>query len=457
MAERAILYGTVVSPEDRRSLSDRCASNPECLLWPPQPSLDQPISSSLVFVDLDDPTYAAPDFLVSLATAGKQVTLIGKAAEPSLDLSLKVAKMGVAEVLTPEQCLKRLDLFLRQLESSSVTVTPATRTESSRYSVRAIIGSSPQSAETRRTIKLLSEVDFPSALILGETGTGKSLISRVLHHCGTRSSSNIVEVNCSAIPDDLFESELFGHVKGAFTGAASDKTGLFEFAQGGTIFLDEIGNLSGAAQAKMLKILEDKKLRRVGDLQPRDINVRVIAATNRDLEKATETGHFRSDLFYRLNLLTLRIPALRERPEDIAPMVEHYLDFYATNYGKPGLVVDEETLDLLKAYRWPGNVRELCNVIERAVLLNRSGVIGASDIDIALKSSRVNCVDRCRITIDVPPQGITLEEVERTVLLQVLDACRWNKTEAAKILKISRPRLRRILDKSGLEQNRRDR
>jgi two-component system, NtrC family, response regulator AtoC len=454
MPDRAILYGAVVAQEDRQALLDRCDANPKLLLCPETATLpERPVVPSLIFVDLDDPAFAKPDFLASLATAGSQVTLIGKTVQPSMDISLRVSKFGVAEVLTPDQCLKRLDQFLKQLEAPPKPV--AADNGGLRYTTRAIIGNSAQTTEIRKTIKLLGEVDFPSALILGETGTGKNLISRVLHHCGGRASHNLVEVNCSAIPDELFESELFGHVKGAFTGAASDKVGLFEFAQHGTIFLDEIGNLSSSAQAKMLKILEDKRLRKVGAVNSEDIDVRVIAATNRDLERALETGAFRSDLYYRLNLLTIRIPPLRERPEDIPPMVEHYLDYYATNYAKPGIVIDEETLDLLREYRWPGNVRELCNVVERAVLLNRSGVIKSSDINVALKSSRLTVADRCQIVVEVPPQGITMEEIEREVVLQVLNACRWNKSEAARLLSISRPRLRRILDKSGLDQNRR--
>jgi two-component system NtrC family response regulator len=453
MPERAAIFGDFVSEQERHRLESRSAEQPNALVWPESAlGRDELSTVSLILVDLDNPRYRAPEFLLSLSAPGCRASIIGKIDKPTLEDTLQVSKLGVAQVLTPEQCLQRLDEFLAQLEKPVSVSAPQ---KPSYFSTRALIGSSPETAEIRNTIKLLSEVDFPSALILGETGTGKSLITKVLHNCGLRASHNLVEVNCSAIPDELFESELFGHVKGAFTGAGADKPGLFEFAENGTIFLDEVGTLSSSAQAKLLKILEDKKLRRVGAVTDTTINVRVVAATNRDLEKAVATGSFREDLYYRLNLLTITIPPLRSRPDDIPAIAEHYLDYYCTNYGKPGIILHADTRALLQQYHWPGNVRELCNVLERAVLLNKSGVVVPSDINIAIRSSRLSLSDRRRIEIDVPPQGITLEEAQLAVVKQILNMCGWNKSEAARILRISRPRLRRILEDSGLDQNRR--
>jgi len=452
MSESTIIYGDVVGRAERDRLKKDWSNHSITLSWHDEPRLFDPSEGrSTVYIDLDDPRFASSEFLVSLATAGKKVRIVGKADTADLDKALRFSKLGVAEILTPDQCLQRLNNLLNELEKQ--VVTPVT--SGPRYSVDAIIGNSPQTEETCETIRLLSQVDFPSALILGETGTGKGLISKVLHNTGLRSEYNLVEVNCSAIPDELFESELFGHVKGAFTGADSDKQGLFEYARDGTLFLDEVGNLSASAQAKLLKILEDKKLRKVGAVNEMDINVRVVAATNLGLTEAITAGRFREDLYYRLNLLTIEIPPLRERPEDVPALIEHYRAYYAAMYAKPRVIISRSASQAMVEYHWPGNVRELCNVIERAVLLCRSGTIKPQDIKLAMKKNRISIIDRQQLVIPVPPQGITMGEVEQQVVKQVLNLFDWNKSETAKFLGISRPRLRRIIEAAGLDQNRR--
>ncbi len=452
MPEATILYGNIISRDKRRQIEREDAHRGGCLLWRDEPELFGPEGDpATVYVDLDDPRFANSEFIVSIATAGEKVKIIGKSHQADQDKALKYARMGVSEILDPDQCLQRLNELLNGLEQP-----PASQEEPpSRHSIGAVVGNSPQTEEIRETIRLLSGVDFPSALILGETGTGKSLICKVLHNTGERSSHNLVEVNCSAIPDELFESELFGHVKGAFTGADSEKPGLFEYAQDGTLFLDEVGNMSASAQAKLLKILEDKKLRKVGAVGETDINVRVVAATNLDLTEAIEAGHFRPDLYYRLNLLTVNIPPLRERPEDIPTLIEHYCRYYSTMYAKPGVVFSPRVIRTMSAYHWPGNVRELCNVIERAILLCQNGKVKSKDINIALTKGRLSIADRQQIVIPLPPQGVTLGEVEQQVVKQVLNLLDWNKSETARFLGISRPRLRRIIEAAGLEQNRR--
>lgn len=454
MSNKTIVYGEIVKPEDQHKIRQDCAAYSDQFLWQNDASpVENSDEAATVFVDLDNPAFCSPDFLASLATSGKDITIVGKLNEPNLDEAIKVAKLGVSEVLTPEQCLQRLHELVEKLERCKADPSP----KSSRYSGESFIGESSGILEIRKMIDLLADVDFPSALILGETGTGKSLISKILHNTGVRADHNLVEVNCSAIPDELFESELFGHVKGAFTDARSEKMGLFEYAQGGTLFLDEVGSLSASAQAKLLKIVEDKKLRKVGDVNEKDINVRVVAATNLNLEKAIAEGKFRDDLFFRLNLLVIQIPALRDRKEDLPALADHYLRFYATLYSYPDIAISESALEAIQEHNWPGNVRELCNVIERAVLLSKGNTIEAGDIETAFKKGRLTIEDRRQITIDFPPQGLSLTEIEQSIIKQVLNACNWNKTEAAKLLKISRPRLRRILEKAGLEQNRRER
>ena len=453
MPGKTILYGQVVDKGVLNKLMAMAGAESGTLLLRQKPDLFTPDDdASTVFVDLDDSRFADPSFLLSLATAGGQITVVGKSNVPSMDQAKTVAKLGVAELLSPEECLKRLEATLGEVEQAGRRANRL----ASRFSCQGLIGASPQMAEIRETIALLADVDFPSALILGDTGTGKSLICKILHNTGIRASHNLVEVNCSAIPDELFESELFGHAKGAFTDAKAEKAGLFEYAQDGTLFLDEVGNLSSSAQAKLLKILEDKKLRKVGSIAEQDINVRVVAATNLNLQTAIAEGAFREDLFFRLNLLTLTIPPLRERPEDIPELVDYYLGYYATNYSKTGISVSTGALERMLEYHWPGNVRELCNVIERAVLLAKKERIEPDDIGVALKSGRITAGERRQITIDIPNQGVSLDDIEQQVVSHVLNMVEWNKSEAARFLGISRPRLRRIISAAGLEQNRRE-
>ncbi|MFC1475613.1 sigma-54 interaction domain-containing protein [Candidatus Zixiibacteriota bacterium] len=454
MPEAAILYGEIVRKEERRQIEVRCPEPARCLTWRVDPGpLPTNAASTMVFVDLDDPRFSDAEFLLSVATVNKQVKIIGKSSSPDLEETIRLSKLGVSEILSSAECLQRLHDFLNELGGEA----GAEEEKPSKLSIDALVGTSPQIMEIKNTIKILSDVDFPSALILGDTGTGKSLISKILHNSGTRAEHNLVEVNCSAIPDELFESELFGHIKGAFTDAKANKMGLFEYAQNGTLFLDEVGNLSASAQAKLLKILEDKTLRKVGAVDEQDINVRVVTATNLDLAVALDTGKFREDLYYRLNLLTLSIPSLRERPQDIPPLLDHYLGFYATLYGKPGITMDEAAVAAMQEYPWPGNIRELCNVIERAVLLSGNEIIRPKDILAAAKNGRISIADRQQIIIDIPAQGLTLQEIEQSVVKQVLNMCSWNKSAAAKTLGISRARLRRMIERAGLEQNRRKR
>ena len=452
MSDNLIIYGNIVGHRERQQIEEGSLNYAASLIWRDDPRLFKITDGSyLVFVDLDDNRFSDPSFLMSLATAGKKVRLVGKTVSPDQESTIRFSKLGISEILTPDECLRRLNSFLNELETDVRKI----ENRAPQYNLDMLVGNSTGVSEIRNSIKVLAEVDFPSAMILGETGTGKSLVAKILHHTGLRRYYNLVEVNCSAIPDELFESELFGHAKGAFTDARSEKMGLFEYAMNGTIFFDEVGNLSGSAQAKLLKVLEDKKLRKVGDINEKEINVRVVAATNLDLEKAVSEGRFREDLYYRLNLLTINIPTLRERAEDIPEIVGHYLKYYTTIYRKPELRLRPEALEALKSYSWPGNIRELCNVIERAVLLSRGRELGPKNINSALKNGRVGLNERRQIVIDIPPQGISLQEVEHLVIKQVLDMFNWNKTKAADYLNISRPRLRRIIENIGLEQNRR--
>lgn len=453
MPDVSIIYGDIIDTAGQEQLKNRHRQSFNFLQWQTTPEAIEPSADpSFVIVDLDTPEFAAPDFLLSISSTAQAGKIIGKSENPSTEEAIRVSKLGVSEILTSEQCLEKLHGFLEELQEETTNAAGVKHPE---FSVDALVGKSGHIDELRKMINLLGDVDFPSALILGETGTGKSFIAKILHNTGTRADHNLVEVNCSAIPDELFETELFGHAKGSFTGAGSEKMGLFEYAQNGTLFLDEVGNLTASAQAKLLKILEDKKLRRVGDVNEKDINVRVVAATNLDLREAIEAGKFREDLYFRLNLLTIDIPPLRERPEDIPEMAGHFLRFYTSIYSKPNYTIAKDAMQAMHHYRWPGNVRELSNVIEKAVLLGKGRSIKMGDIKSALKRSRVTAADRRKIVVDLPPQGRPLDEIEASIVLEVLNMFNWNKSQTADFLKTSRPRLRRIIDNYKLERNRR--
>jgi DNA-binding NtrC family response regulator len=307
-----------------------------------------------------------------------------------------------------------------------------------------IIGSDPGFLEVVRMARKVAESEATSVLVLGESGTGKELIAHAIHAESKRRDGPFVEVNCAAIPSELLESELFGHEKGAFTDARQQKMGLFQMADGGTIFLDEIGEMSAYLQAKLLKFLDTKKLRRISGREVIDVDARIIAATNRDLALLTKQGSFREDLYYRLNVVQLHLPPLRERKEDIKPLARHFVEHFSAKLGKGRVALDPRATLALESYQWPGNVRELMNVLERAVLLTRTGLIGPKDLPITNSSEsavhRLESLTEPNVTL--PPEGVALGLVEKKLIEAALDAAGGNVTEAARLLRIGRGKLR---------------
>ena len=304
---------------------------------------------------------------------------------------------------------------------------------------RAIVTASP---ELERLMEIARAVapSTASVLISGESGTGKELFARHIHAHSDRTQGPFVAVNCAALPENLLESELFGHEKGAFTGAVSRKPGKFELAEGGTILLDEISEMDLSLQAKLLRVLQENEIDRVGGREPVAVDIRVVATTNRELAKEVEKGSFREDLFYRLNVIPLRLPALRERSEDIEPLARHFLAKYSAANRKKDLSLDQETVRVLTGHRWPGNVRELENIIERAVLLCRSGVIRPTDLLLEVKPSQA----AAKPAVSFSP-GKTIKEMERTMIEAALGETNGNRTHAAKMLGISVRTLRNKL------------
>jgi DNA-binding NtrC family response regulator len=307
----------------------------------------------------------------------------------------------------------------------------------------AIIGASPAMAAAKSLLERIAASPATTVLLTGETGTGKDLAAKAIHYNSERAAKPFVNITCSALPEQLLESELFGHERGAFTDARQQKRGLLETADGGTVFLDEIGEMTPGLQAKLLRFLEERTFKRVGGLHDIKVDVRVIAATNRDLEDEVRAGKFREDLFYRLQVMPVRLPPLRERVGDIPLLVAHYVDRYNREFRKRVRGLQPAAQALLDQYGWPGNVRELRNAIERAMLLADHGLLGIEDFATLSRSTTST-------PFRLPPEGVNLETVERQLLVQALERANGNQTQAGHLLGINRDQVRYRIEKFGL-------
>ncbi|MGH7495984.1 MAG: sigma-54 interaction domain-containing protein [bacterium] len=311
----------------------------------------------------------------------------------------------------------------------------------------SILGSSAPIVRLKELVQKIAQAPMATVLLQGESGTGKSHVARVLHHLSFAESAPFVEVNCAAIPENLLEAELFGYEKGAFTHALKTRTGLVAEAHGGTLFLDEIGEMPLNLQAKLLHVLETRKFRRLGSSQEQSVQMRCMAATNRDLKAAVEHKQFREDLFYRLNVVALGLPPLRELGEDVLSFAQHFLRVYNLDFKKSVAGFSAEAKRLLQSYHWPGNVRELRNIIERAMIFCNGSEIQAQDLFLASPSSAPAENQGFRL----PAAGLALEELEKSLLTQALEYAKGNKTRAAALLGLSRDTFRYRLEKFGIE------
>jgi DNA-binding NtrC family response regulator len=297
-----------------------------------------------------------------------------------------------------------------------------------------IVGESPQMKEVFGTIRKVSRSNA-TVMILGETGVGKELVAEALHRNSSRAEHPFVKMNCAALHENLLESELFGHERGAFTGADRQRTGRFELANGGTLFLDEIGNMALSTQVKVLRVLQEREFERLGGSRTIKVDVRLIAATNLDLEEAIARGEFREDLYYRLNVVTIKVPPLRERREDILPLAKTFMDQGGREIKKDLRGIDPGAVRLLQRHTWPGNIRELKNVIERAVLMSETPYIRQEDLHLSTQAGAA--ADGAPINLRLPPNGIELEQLERLAILEALRVNNWVQKDAARFLGIS--------------------
>lgn len=413
----------------------------------------QSIDPLVVLSDMNLPDGNALDFLESIKDkiAGNEwvfLTGYGSVAD-----SVRAVRLGAYDFIEKPSDPDRLNLLIEGAARSARAqrrLAQQTQAQSSRYSVDALIGDSPVTVSLRQMIRQMAQVPFSSLIISGETGTGKGLIARILHHTGNRSQAPLIELNCAALPRELLESELFGYEAGAFTGAKKRHRGLFEQAHTGTLFLDEIGEMDLDLQSKLLKAVEDLRIRRLGSETEISIDVQIIAATNVDLLQKVEQGLFRSDLYHRLNIMSLRIPSLRERKQDLEQLVPQFIGESNRKSAKNVKQISGKAWDAIKSYNWPGNIRELSNVLERCVLLSTDEHFPEQWLQLSHHNPTPLASEQ-RDGIFLPLDGsLSLQDMERYVIQEVLNRTDENVTAAARMLGTTRETLRYRVQKYNL-------
>jgi len=387
----------------------------------------------LIITDLNMPEVGGEQLIRYASEHYPNLPILVITGYPSIDSAVSVMKMGALEYLIKPFTFDELEFALNSILPDVVEPSKVEE-EDIPDNFQGIIGSSPKMKNLYRSIKR-TQSNRATILISGESGTGKELIARAVHYSGDFSSAPFVAVNCGAIPDQLLESELFGHLKGSFTGAISDRTGFFQAADGGTLFLDEISNTSLEVQAKLLRAIQEKEVTMLGGTKSQKVKVRIIAATNVNIQDLIAQGKFREDLFYRLNVISIEVPPLRERDGDILTLVKFFNKKFSAENSKPKLKFERNVLTTLKNYAWPGNVRELENFIQRIVIMH-DDTISMEEIPDYMKS---------RVVDTENSTTLTLKEVEKKYILKVLAANDNNKTKAAKVLGIDRKTLREKL------------
>jgi two-component system response regulator AtoC len=400
-------------------------------------SLVDSFGPDVVLTDVRMPKMGGLDLLQTLRAKGNEATVIVMSAYGNMDLAIEAMKAGAYDYVQKPFKPDEVVLTLRKAEEreSLRRENRALRDEIRKeHRFEDILAKSPRMQEIFRTITKIADYKT-TILVTGESGVGKELVARAVHHRSSRRGGPFVAVNCGAIPENLLESELFGHRKGAFTDAVQDRRGLFEEATNGTLFLDEIGELPLALQVKLLRVLEDEKIRRVGDTKDLQVDVRIVAATHRDLTAETKAGRFREDLFYRLNVLHIHCPPLRERREDIPLLIDHFLARNNARLGTRIRGLDTEARRLLYEYSWPGNVRELENTIERAMVLAESDQLVATDLSERIREAR----DPVQLQLASGELSVkkTMRIIEEILIRRALQKTKGNRTRAAEVLEIS--------------------
>jgi DNA-binding NtrC family response regulator len=408
-----------------------------------------------ILLDLMMPEVDGVEVLKEINRRHPKLPVIMVTADHDVQRAVEVTKLGAYDYLTKPIDQERLLTTLSNALSHGDLEREVARLKeelSDRYHLRSIVGSSAAMRKVYEQIEKVLESEI-TVFIAGESGTGKELVSKAIHYASLRSDGPFIDVNCAAIPEGLQESELFGHEKGAFTGAVATHPGKFERASGGTIFLDEVGEMSPSAQARLLRVLQERVLQRVGGTETIELDVRVISASNRDLAKMVEDGSFRQDLYYRLVVFPITLPPLRDRREDIPLLVEHFLEKYARDAGKRVTGVESQAMDAMAGHGWPGNVRELENVIHRTLLVSSGLELTLEDLPPGIGGDEAVPRDAQPTTAPGGGSGtLNLEELEREAIIRALESNKGNLSDVARQLGIGRSTLYRKLEQYGLRE-----
>jgi two-component system NtrC family response regulator len=383
--------------------------------------------------------------LKSIKDRSPETLVIIITAFGTVDVAVEAMKLGAYDYITKPFNRDELKLIVRKaLQHSNLSEENRQLKEelTERFDFRKIVGISNEMEKVFDIIRRVADTEA-TVLITGESGTGKELVAKAIHSLSSRKTAPFIPINCAAIPRDLLESELFGHVKGAFTGAVKDKPGKFQQAEGGTLFLDEVGELPLELQPKLLRALQERVVEPVGGTKPVQLDVRVIAATNVNIDKAMTDGAFREDLYYRLSVIPIPLPPLRERKKDIPILLRHF----AAKHGCKSVTFADDALDALLTYTWPGNVRELENTVERLLIMRRGDMISLEELPEKIHSDRKSGENP---VVNLPDEGYSLEQLEREIVVEALERNNWNQTSAARFLRIPRHTLIYRLEKYGI-------
>jgi len=411
--------------------------------------------ADLVLLDYRLPDADGLELLEKIRRQWPDILTVMMTAYTNVEIAIQAIRLGAHDYVSKPFSLDEMMVVVDKALEAKRLRTEVDRihlTQIGEFGFERIVAHSPKMIEIVNLLKHLAESEARTILLQGESGTGKDLAAKVVHFHSPRAARPFMNITCTALPESLLESELFGHEKGAFTDAHQQKQGLFELADGGTIFLDEIGDMPPSLQAKLLRFLEETAFRRVGGTKDIRVDVRIIAATNRHLRGLVADGRFREDLFYRLNVFPVTLPPLRERPEDIPLLAEHFIHQYNREFRKEVTGIDSAALAAIQAYAWPGNVREMKNIIERVMLLSAGSRLTLVDLPAELKTpvAAAAGVRGPPTVIEFGPEGIDIHEVERMLVRRALEQTRGNQSRAAALLHISRDQLRYRMQKYGL-------
>ncbi len=406
----------------------------------------------LVLLDYRLPDMDGLHVLKNLPQSSRDIPVIMMTAYSTVESAIEAMKLGAFDYLNkPFEIEELLVTLQKALENTSLKreLSRYRRAQEERFGMSNLVGRNPRIVEVFELVKKIAASSATTILLQGESGTGKDLLANTIHYASDRAKKPFMNITCSALPEQQLESELFGYEKGAFADAKTSKKGLFELADGGTVFLDEVGEVGPSLQSKLLRFLEDKSFKRVGGTTDIHVDIRMVAATNSNLEQAVAEGRFRKDLYYRLKVIPINLPPLRERPEDIPLLVKHFIDHFNREFKKNTRGVTHTAMQALMEYPWPGNIRELKNLIERVMILENKEMIDHPDLPTEiLVQEPYKPVEQA---FTLPPGGVILEDVEKSLIEQALKRTGGNQTRAAKLLGLTRDTLRYRLKKFDLD------